>query len=356
MKEQVPEPPDPEPAEARRVDAGRLDALGARLLEAAGVPPETAREVSAHVVDNSLCGMDSHGIVRFAYYLDLIAQGTIKADGRSSLVQDTATTTKIDGGGGFGIPPIHLAARMTAAKAKREKVAVGALVNCGHTGRVGAFAEVMAREGCFAQIIGGGGHADYANVVPFGGREAALSTNPYALAYPGGPAGAVVVDFATSATAQGKMMIARATGRPLPEGLILDKHGRPSRDPADFYDGGTILPAAGPKGYGLGLMAELLGFGLLGDPLELNWILLAFDLEAFAGAEDSKHRGERYLAWVKSRAPAEGFAEVLVPGEPEARSRQQRQAEGIPLPPAIARDLEAWAAKLGVGGLDAEPT
>ena len=331
-----------------------LEALGRRLLTAAGLPEDEAREVTAHVVDNSLCGMDSHGVVRLPYYLDLIAKGTVKADAEVRVVEDTATTVKVDGGGGLGIPAIRRTAVLTAAKAKAQKIAVGALVNCGHTGRIGAFAELIAREGCFAQIVGGGGHAAYANVVPFGGREPAMSTNPYALAYPGGPAGAVVVDFATSATAQGKLMIARATGQPLAEGLILDKNGRPSRDPEDFYTGGAILPAAGPKGSGLGIMAELLGFALLGAPKEFHWLLIALDLEAFGGGQEMAERAERYLAWVKDRAPAAGVEAVMLPGEPEARSRERRILEGIPLPPSIADDLETWARRLGVPGLNVE--
>lgn len=331
-----------------------LEALGLRLLAAAGLPEDAAREITAHVVDNSLCGMDSHGVARLPYYLDLIAKGTVRVDTEVRVIQETATTVKVDGGGALGIPAIRRAAVLTAAKAKAQKIAVGALINCGHTGRIGAFAELIAREGCFAQIIGGGGHAAHANVVPFGGREPAMSTNPYALAYPGGPAGVVVVDFATSATAQGKLMIARATGQSLAEGLILDGNGRPSRDPEDFYAGGAILPAAGPKGSGLGIMAELLGFALLGDPKEFNWLLIALDLEAFGDGQALTARAERYLAWVKARAPAAGVVEVMLPGEPEFRSRERRKAEGIALPASIADDLETWARRLGVPGLGIE--
>jgi LDH2 family malate/lactate/ureidoglycolate dehydrogenase len=237
---------------------------------------------------------------------------------------------------------------MTVQKVAHQPSAIAAVANCGHTGRIGAFAETIARAGCFALVLGGGGHERFKSVVPYGGREGALSTNPYALALPGGPTDAVVVDFATSATAQGKVLYAKAAGTPLPEGLIIDKQGRPSRNAEDYFAGGFLLPAAGPKGYGLGLIAELLGYGLLDTPRELNWILFAFDLEAFGGQEAYRERTESYLAWVKDRAPAPGFDEVMVPGEPEQRCRKARLAGGIPVPPEIRADLCAWAGRLGV--------
>lgn len=328
--------------------ADALEALGTRLLAAAGTPADVAEEVAAHVVDNSLRGIDSHGIVRLPYYLDLIHEGVIDPGGRAAVAKDEPGVTLIDGGGGFGIPAIRLAAEMMLQKIESQASAVAAVVNCGHTGRVGAYAEMIARAGCFALVLGGGGHERFRSVVPYGGREGVMSTNPYALALPGGPTGAVVVDFATSATAQGKVLYARAAGTPLPEGMIIDKQGRPSRNAEDYFAGGFLLPAAGPKGYGLGLIAELLGYGLLGAPRELNWILFAFDLETFGGREAYRERTESYLAWVKSCAPAPGFGEVMVPGEPEQRCREARLAEGIAVPPEIRATLCAWAGRLGV--------
>ena len=332
-----------------QIDAGLLESLGVRLLTAAGMSEPCARTVSQHVVGNSLLGVDSHGIVRFSQYLEFISAGSIDPSAGPLVVTDEDAFTRIDGRAGHGVPAmVHLAAS-TADKARRAGMASGALVNCGHTGRIGAYAESMARQGCFALIIGGGGHTrGNPKVAPYGGREGIMSTNPYTLAMPGGPTGAVVVDFTTSTIAQGKLLAASKTGVPLPPGMILDRAGRSSTNAADYYAGGVLLPAAGPKGYGLGLIGELLAHGVLGRSRALNWLVVALDLATLSDGGDFQARIDDYLAWVKSRAPAEGFDEVLIPGEPEHRCRAIRECEGIPVAREIWDELLGWIARSGI--------
>ena len=209
-------------------------------------------------------------------------------------------------------------------------------------------AEMIARQGCFAVIIGGGGHTrGNPKVAPYGGREGIMGTNPYTLALPGGPTGVVVVDFATSTSAQGKLLAASKTGEPLPPGTILDRDGRPSIDARDYYAGGVLLPAAGPKGYGLGLIGELLAHGVLGQARALNWLVLAVDLDLLSD-DDYGSRIDDYLEWVKGRAPAEGFDEVMIPGEPEQRCRQLRKNAGIPIADEIWEEIIEWATRMGI--------
>jgi LDH2 family malate/lactate/ureidoglycolate dehydrogenase len=340
-------PRNPANVVPERVPAETLRQFGQRLLTAGGLPVSISGEIVGHLIDNSLRGIDSHGIVRYGYYLEQIENGGFDPHGTISITRETANTTLLDGGGGHGIPAMRKAAEMTAAKALDVGVAAAAIRNCGHTGRVGAYAEAIARQDCFAMITGGGMHKTLANVAAHGSREGVMSTNPYAFALPGGPAGAVVVDFATSALAQGKLLFAKEAGTPLTPGLILDRDGNPSIDPGDFYDGGLILPAAGPKGSGMGLMAELIGYGLLGDALEFNWLIIAMSLSALA-EEDYQTRIDSYIAWVNDRQPAVGFDTVLAPGQPEARILKKRMKHGIPVADGLRRTFSDWALRLGV--------
>jgi LDH2 family malate/lactate/ureidoglycolate dehydrogenase len=256
------------------------------------------------------------------------------------------------------------AVEVLATELETAWIAAAGIVNVAHTGRIGAFAERIAAgptaagptaagptaagRGCLALILGGGGHATFANVAPFGGTRGVHSTNPYALALPGGRHGTVVVDFATSATAQGKLMVARMKGEAVPEGLILDKTGRPTTDPRDFYDGGALLPAAGPKGYGLGLLAELIGSALLAAPHEFNWLILALKLKAFRDPADYAAAAEAYLARVKACPPAEGFSEVHLPGEIERVTEAERRRDGIPLGDDVWAEILAAGRGVGV--------
>ena len=332
----------------RRIAAEKLRLLGVRLLSAAGMSHDDAAMVSEHVVGNSLMGVDSHGVVRFAQYMSLIESGALNPAGTPLVVIDEPTMIRIDGRGGHGVPAMVQLAECTAQKARTAGMATGALVNCGHTGLIGAYAETIARQGCFAVIIGGGGHTrGNPKVAPYGGREGIMGTNPYMLALPGGPTGVVVVDFATSTSAQGKLLPAFKTGEPLPPGTILDRDGRPSIDARDYYAGGVLLPAAGPKGYGLGLIGELLAHGVLGQARALNWLVLAVDLDLL-GDDDYVSRIDDYLEWVKGRAPAEGFDEVMIPGEPEQRCRKLREQSGIPVADEIWQEIIDWADRMGI--------
>jgi LDH2 family malate/lactate/ureidoglycolate dehydrogenase len=175
-----------------------------------------------------------------------------------------------------------------------------------------------------------------------------MSTNPYALAMPGGRFGSVVVDFATSTVADGKIAVHRAEGRAVPEGWILDKHGQPTTDPEAFFDGGMHLPAAGHKGYGLGLIAELIGDAALAAPPEFNWFVVAVNLGAFRPPDAYAETAETYLQFVKDVPPAAGFDEVLLPGEPEQRAAERRRAEGIPIPESVWEQLLATGQSVGV--------
>jgi LDH2 family malate/lactate/ureidoglycolate dehydrogenase len=331
-----------------RIPVDRLEAIAEALLAAAGAPADIAAEVAGNLADSNLKGVDSHGVMQLPWYLEEIAKGALKPDGRPGIERESATTALLRGGGGFGMFALGEATRLATAKAKASGLGAVALVDCGHTGRLGGFAERAAAEGLFVIIFGGGAHRVWRNVVPHGGAEPVMSTNPYAFALPGGRRGPVVMDFATSVVSDGKIAVHRAEGKPLPEGWVLDKHGQPTTDPEAFYDGGLHLPAGGYKGYGLGLIAELIGDALLQTPPEFNWMVIALDLSAFGSLQRYAEGADAYLDFVKGVRPAEGVAEVLLPGEPERRRAEVRARDGVPLPDKVWVQLKAAAAELGL--------
>jgi LDH2 family malate/lactate/ureidoglycolate dehydrogenase len=333
-----------------RFDVNVLETLGALLLVKGGMAERAAATVASHVMGNALRGVDSHGVVRFAQYREQIVEGIFDPAGEATVTSSDDSLIRVDGGGGHGVPAMQIAAETVLERAREHGMATATVINCGHTGRIGAFAETIARGNCLAVITGGGSHArGKPKVAPYGGREGVMSTNPYAFALPGGPTGAVVVDFATSVVAQGKLLAASKTNEPLVPGLILDQSGRPSTDVRDYYGGGVLLPAAGPKGYGLGLIAELLTHGVLGDPRALNWIMIAIDLDRLGAGQPYQARMDAYLDWVKLSAPAEGFDEVLIPGEPEQHCLAERERNGVPVADEVWQEMVVWANR---GGID----
>jgi len=209
--------------------------------------------------------------------------------------------------------------------------------------------EKGAQAGCLTIMFGGGSRKDWRQVAPYGGARGMLPTNPYAFAIPAGERGPVVIDFATGMAAGGKIYAAKMSGRPLAEGLCIDAAGNPTTNPDDYFNGGAILSMAGPKGYGMALVAELLGEAILGQAMDgMNWICLAIDLSRFRASSTYRAAAEECLAELRDCPPAPGFDRVEVPGEREAALRLERLTTGIPIPPATLASLRALGVRLGV--------
>lgn len=335
----------------RRFAPEALAAYIQRVLQAAETPADIAAAVTASLVDADLKGVESHGVLRIPHYLSLITEGYIKPDRRPVVNRETPSLAVVDARQGFGHYALDMLCDRVAAKAEQAGIALGGLINTTHTGRIGWFAEKIAGRGQAIQIQGGGAHRlpTHTSVAPYGGRERILSTNPITTGWPGGRFGPIVADFSTSATAEGKVRFHRESGRPLPEGWIVDSDGAPSTDPRDLYAGGAILAMGGHKGYGLGLFNEFLGGIMLGPPYEANWTVIVIDVHTFADFETARRDSEALLQRIKDSQPAQGFQEVLLPGEIEERTASQRRRDGIPVDSGIWRQIEEAAAQVGVG-------
>jgi len=331
------------------IDAARLEALCATILGAARVSSAAARSVAAHLVQNDLKGVESHGCSRIPSYLRAIAEGAInpKAEPTCEAVVGSRVL-RIDGHRGFGIVAMERTLEALSEAVEARALAAARIVNVAHTGSIGAYAEQAAERGCLAIICGGGNHRTFHNIAPFGGRKGVLGTNPFSLAMPGSERGPLVVDFATSATAQGKVMMARDKSMALPEGLILDREGRPSTDPKDFYAGGALLPAAGPKGGGLALVAELIGEALLGPTHEFNWLFIMLKIAAFRDPGAYAADAEAFLAGVRDCPPLDGFERVILPGELERERAARGRREGIVVDDRIWAGIAEAARTVGI--------
>ena len=318
-----------------------LRGVGYRLFRAAGCRGEDARTVVDHLVDSNLFGHDSHGAIRFYEYAKAIQDGRFSPDASPEVISERACTAVVDGGGAMGQVGATFATRMAMEKARRSGVATVVLRNTSHIGRVGAYPLMVASEGMIGQIFVNAGRLGY-QIAPFGGIDGRLSTNPIAFAAPRRDADPILVDMTTSIVAEGKIRLAINQGVKVPEGWLIDGNGAPTTEPNDFKDDppGAILPlggGAGHKGYGLSIMVELLGGALSGQgcaagdrEMISNGVLInAYCIEHFTDMETFYDEVEGLMRHVKSSRLAEGFDEILAPGEPEFRTARIRQEEGI---------------------------
>ncbi len=328
----------------------RLTGIGAALFEAVGAPSHEALLTSQELATNSLMGHDSHGVMRVPEYLDLVKLGTIIPGARITVQQTSQTTAVVDCGHNFGPVGAHRAIEEAVRIAAEHRVACVIPRRCNHVARLGAYVQAAAEKNliglatCNSPV-----HGHF--VLPWGGKEPRLATNPIAYAVPTG-ADPIVADFSTSVVPEGKIRFYRNEGKPLPPGGAVDAAGLPTTDAAAFYGPprGSLLPlggAAGHKGFALGLLVEILGSALAGlacnDPTVTGngLCFVVIDPSAFVPIDRFKELVDQTVAYLKSSPPAPGFDEVLVPGELEFRTLRQRIVEGVPV------DAVTWSAIMG---------
>jgi uncharacterized oxidoreductase len=339
----------------------RLRALAVEVLVAAGAADADARVVSDHLVDANLTGHDSHGIGMLPQYVRAIARQLLDPRAHAVIEDRGGPILAADGGRGFGqvVAREGLAAGM--ARASSLGLAAVALRNSFHVGRVGTYAEQAAAQGLvsvhFVNVVG---HAPL--VAPFRGSDRRLMTNPFCVGVPGkGGEAAVLLDFATSRVALGKVREARARGARVPDGCIIDAKGRPATDPGALLDEpkGALLPMGDHKGSGLALICELLGGAVTGGgilsrvPFEdgligNNMLSILLDPAKLPGGAGLAADVEETVAYLKASPPADPALPVLVAGEPERRSRAEREAGGIPVAAGVWDDLVQEGRNVGV--------
>jgi uncharacterized oxidoreductase len=339
----------------------RLRELAARVLVAAGAEDEAARIVADHLVEANLTGHDSHGIGMLPQYVRAIARKLLDPRAQAAIEDGGGPILAVDGRSGFGQVVARQGIAAGIARASSLGLAAVALRSSFHVGRVGAYAEQAAAAGLvsihFVNVVG---HPPL--VAPFRGADARFMTNPFCVGVPGrdGKA-AVLLDFATSRVALGKIREARARGDEVPEGWIIDAKGVPATDPAALLDSpkGALLPMGEHKGSGLALVCELLGGALTGGGILSkvpfasgmignNMLSLLLDPARFPGGAGLAADVDATVAFLKASPPADPSLPVLVAGEPERAYRAEREARGIPIAAGTWDDLVAEARNVGV--------
>jgi uncharacterized oxidoreductase len=352
------------------VKAGALADLVREIFAKAGCSPAEAERIGKYLVSANLTGHDSHGVARVPRYLSWKKSGVVVADRQVKVVTETPVLAVVDGLNGFGQTVAPQAVQIGIDKAAKNGLAMVALRNAGHIGRVGDWAEMAAEAGLVSiHFVNASGSV---LVAPFGGTERRLSTAPFVAGVPRPGEQPVILDFATSIVAEGKVLVASQGGKKLPDDALIDRDGEIGADPHLLYGDytptgprdhskgkGAIRAFGEHKGSGLALMCELLGGSLTGNKatghhangagFRSNGMLSFYvdpkvvDPEAMFPADVA-----RYIAFFKGTKPATPGGEVLVPGEPERRTRKERLANGVPLPDDTWASIVAAAREVGV--------
>lgn len=337
---------------SRRLAPAALEGFARDILAAAGCTPADAALWAETLVWANLRGVDSHGVLRIPRYLEWIRSGEIRPRAEMKLLRAVGAIALLDADRAPG--PVAMARAMDEAIAAARRVHVGWCVARGitHAGAVGHFALRAAAQGMAGLVM----TASAPLMAWPGSRGAVVSTNPIAIAIPGGAHPPLLLDMATATVALGKIMSAKQTGQSIPPDWGVDAEGAPTTDAAQVQ---TLLPMAGPKGAGLSLMIECLASLSAGNPVlapalagrkgsHMNGVAIALDLAAFGEVADYTAQVDELAAAVAAQPRAPGVEALLLPGERGDGEAAQRQAEGIPVPPGVWKQLVEAAEGLGV--------
>jgi LDH2 family malate/lactate/ureidoglycolate dehydrogenase len=342
------------------IQADRLREIATALLVANKVPEDEAQTVARHVVNANLAGHDSHGMIMLPNYIERVRVGHIVPGAPFTIVQESPSTTVVDGHWGFGYVINERAMQLTIEKAEKQNIAACTVFRQGHVGRLASYPLMAARAGMIGMAWADSGRSPK-GVAPFGGREARLGTNPWAMAVPSDLDGPFCMDFATSAVAMGKIKLAEARGQEIPRGWVVDSEGDLTTDPAKLK-GGALLPLGGAgegyKGTALAAMGEIfcglltgLGFGV--EPSGRHndgCFLIAIKVEAFRPLLTFRKEVADFAHYLKDTRPAKGSSGVLYPGEIEHIAEQRRTSSGIDIEDATWQKLGNLATEAGLAG------
>ncbi|MCH7734179.1 MAG: Ldh family oxidoreductase [Chloroflexi bacterium] len=346
------------------VQAEPLTAFVGSLFAAAGMPSPEAVEAAAVLVDADLNGIDSHGV---GYNLDLhylggLMSGYINATPDIRITHETPSTAVVDADRGMGLLAGIFAMNVAIEKARETGTASVAVPNSSHYGAAGYYARMALEHDMIGMTVSSGGRRV---IIPMGGREPWMGTNPFSMAAPADKEPPFVIDMASSVTSFGKVSIAAHLGIKIPEGWAVTEDGQPITDPANSPPAygqpplGETHEHGAQKGYGIGMMADILGAILPGEPVSgllpdnprggrFCHYFQAIRIDAFRPADEFKANMDEMLIALRNEPTAEGYDRVMYPGQPEHEAYQERTISGIALPEHTIAYFKQMAAELDV--------
>jgi len=340
------------------LSADRLRNLTTAVFQGAGCDAAEAARIAEHLVEANLVGHDSHGVIRVPSYVQWLRSGKVLANQKVDVTFENDVIAVVDGRFGFGQTIGEQAMQLGIDKCRKHGLAVVALRNSGHLGRIGDWPLLAARAGLlslhFVNTSGAG-----ILVAPFGGITRRLSANPIAAGVPIAGAAPIILDMSACTIAEGKIRVALNQGVPVAENCIIDSQGKPTTDPRVFYADppGAILSIAGHKGYGLAVMCEVLAGALTGggcsNPVNAGRVvngMLSVFLDPARFQSDAAFTAEvnRFIEWVKSSEKATPDSQILMPGEIEERTKAKRLKSGIELDETTWSQIVETAKSVGV--------
>ena len=350
-----------------------LQAFTKEVFVQVGMSPEDAETEASVLIWANLRGVDSHGVLRIPWYVGNVDKGIMNPKPNIKVIQETPATLVIEADHAFGPVVTVFAMERVMEKAREVGIGWGFICNHTHQGAMGYYSQMAAKQDMAGIVF----VCSPPNMTPFGARAAGTGNNPITIAVPAKRYRVMFLDMATSVVARGKIWLAVDKGVPIPQGWALDKDGNPTTDPSQAA---IFLPTSGAKGSGLAIMFECLGSVMTGNPLlepvllgkgtepppqtkkpEVkgshpdhvarpiqNSVVAAIDIGTFTDVEAYKEHIDNLIDGLKALPKAEGFSEILVPGEPEERTFDDRFQNGISLPEGTIRNLRSVAERFGI--------
>jgi len=320
-----------------------------------GLPPGDAEIEAEVLVWANLRGVDSHGVLRIPWYVEMVEAGTMNPRPKIRMEKETPATLLIDADHALGPVVTTLAMKQVMQKAREVGIGWGVIRNTTHQGAIGYYALMAAREGMAGIAL----VCSPPNMAPFGAKASGVHNSPIAIAVPAKRRDPLLLDMSTSIAAGGKLRLAVDKGTPIPQGWALTKDGEPTTDPNLAT---ILLPTGGPKGSGLALMFECLAGLMAGNPVLIpmllgqererrhrqNSVVAAINIPTFTDVEQFTLAVDRLVEGLKALPKADGIDEILVPGEREDQTYEERIRHGIPLPEGTARRLRLVAERFGI--------
>lgn len=337
-----------------RISFEQEKALCLALLAADGMNVGDAEILSDSVTHSDFTGIYSHGLSRFSNYLRRFANGAMKANAEVTIVTDRGSTVAFDCENGCGVIALMRAYEQMRPRAREHGIMIATGRRASNIGCGSFFGKRAAEDGLIALFCCN----TVKCVAPYGGADSLLGTNPIIVAAPAGSELPLILDISTTITAFGKVQAAAREGRPIPEGWALDGEGRPTTDAAAAK---TVLPIAGPKGYGLAVMIEMFsallakaaygpGVGVpnKGEPENTGFAMILIDPERFMPLDEFKASVDAYIRSIKTSRRAPGVEEILMPGELEFKRLENTLRTGYEVSEALQEELLGYAVRGGL--------